>query len=98
MTEAAAPTILEISRATVSAVLVPRIAFDGGFVVRRFAGGTGGRMRPARSTRRPTGPARPHRAQRGLLRARRTALPLPLRAAGSAGDGGDTGGAGLPAA
>ncbi|PWS38557.1 GNAT family N-acetyltransferase [Falsiroseomonas bella] len=37
----AAPTILEIERATLSAVPAPRIAFDGGFVVRSFAGGTG---------------------------------------------------------
>jgi GNAT superfamily N-acetyltransferase len=35
------PTILEIERATLSAVPAPRIAFDGGFVVRSFAGGTG---------------------------------------------------------
>jgi GNAT superfamily N-acetyltransferase len=35
------PTILEIERATLSAVPAPRVAFDGGFVVRSFAGGTG---------------------------------------------------------
>ncbi len=35
------PSILEIERATLSAVPAPRIAFDGGFVVRSFAGGTG---------------------------------------------------------
>jgi GNAT superfamily N-acetyltransferase len=37
----ALPTILEIERATLSAVPAPRVAFDGGFVVRSFAGGTG---------------------------------------------------------
>lgn len=36
-----APDILAIERATLSAVPAPRIAFDGGFVVRSFAGGTG---------------------------------------------------------
>jgi GNAT superfamily N-acetyltransferase len=38
---AGVPTILEIERATLSAVPAPRIAFEGGFVVRSFAGGTG---------------------------------------------------------
>lgn len=37
----APPTILEIERATLSAVPAPRVAFDGGFVARSFAGGTG---------------------------------------------------------
>ena len=37
----APPGILEIERATLSAVPAPRVAFDGGFVVRSFAGGTG---------------------------------------------------------
>jgi GNAT superfamily N-acetyltransferase len=41
MSEHALPGILEIERATLSAVPAPRIAFDGGFVVRSFAGGTG---------------------------------------------------------
>jgi len=35
------PSILEIERATLSAVPAPRVAFEGGFVVRSFAGGTG---------------------------------------------------------
>jgi GNAT superfamily N-acetyltransferase len=35
------PDILAIERATLSAVPAPRIAFDGGFVLRSFAGGTG---------------------------------------------------------
>lgn len=35
------PSILEIERATLSAVPAPRVAFDGGFVIRSFAGGTG---------------------------------------------------------
>lgn len=35
------PDILAIERATLSAVPAPRIAFEGGFVVRSFAGGTG---------------------------------------------------------
>lgn len=35
------PGILAIERATLSAVPAPRIAFEGGFVVRSFAGGTG---------------------------------------------------------
>lgn len=35
------PDILAIERATLSAVPAPRIVFDGGFVVRSFAGGTG---------------------------------------------------------
>lgn len=35
------PSILDIERATLSAVPAPRVAFDGGFVVRSFAGGTG---------------------------------------------------------
>jgi GNAT superfamily N-acetyltransferase len=37
----ARPGVLEIERATLSAVPAPRIVFDGGFVVRSFAGGTG---------------------------------------------------------
>lgn len=41
MNDAALPTVLEIERATLSAVPAPRIVFDGGFVVRSFAGGTG---------------------------------------------------------
>jgi GNAT superfamily N-acetyltransferase len=36
-----APDVLMIERATLSAVPAPRVAFDGGFVVRSFAGGTG---------------------------------------------------------
>lgn len=35
------PSILDIERATLSAVPAPRVAFDGGFVLRSFAGGTG---------------------------------------------------------
>ena len=35
------PGILAIERATLSAVPAPRVAFEGGFVVRSFAGGTG---------------------------------------------------------
>jgi GNAT superfamily N-acetyltransferase len=35
------PDILALERATLSAVPAPRIAFDGGFVARSFAGGTG---------------------------------------------------------
>lgn len=35
------PGILAIERATLSAVPAPRIAFDGAFVLRSFAGGTG---------------------------------------------------------
>ena len=35
------PSILDIERATLSAVPAPRIAFVGGFVARSFAGGTG---------------------------------------------------------
>jgi GNAT superfamily N-acetyltransferase len=35
------PDILAIERATLSAVPAPRIALEGGFVVRSFAGGTG---------------------------------------------------------
>lgn len=35
------PTILAIERATLSAVPAPRIVFEGGFVARSFAGGTG---------------------------------------------------------
>jgi GNAT superfamily N-acetyltransferase len=35
------PTVVEIERATLSAVPAPRILFEGGFVVRSFAGGTG---------------------------------------------------------
>jgi len=37
----ALPGVLEIERATLSAVPAPRVLFDGGFVVRSFAGGTG---------------------------------------------------------
>ena len=37
----ARPGVLEIERATLSAVPAPRVVFDGGFVVRSFAGGTG---------------------------------------------------------
>jgi GNAT superfamily N-acetyltransferase len=39
--DAALPGILAIERATLSAVPAPRIAFDGGFILRSFAGGTG---------------------------------------------------------
>jgi GNAT superfamily N-acetyltransferase len=35
------PSTLDIERATLSAVPAPRIAFDGPFVLRSFAGGTG---------------------------------------------------------
>ena len=35
------PDILAIERATLSAVPAPRVLFEGGFVVRSFAGGTG---------------------------------------------------------
>jgi GNAT superfamily N-acetyltransferase len=35
------PDILAIERATLTAVPAPRIAFEGGFVLRSFAGGTG---------------------------------------------------------
>jgi len=35
------PSVLEIERATLSAVPAPRVAFEGGFVLRSFAGGTG---------------------------------------------------------
>jgi GNAT superfamily N-acetyltransferase len=35
------PSILAIERATLSAVPAPRVAFEGGFVLRSFAGGTG---------------------------------------------------------
>lgn len=41
MNGTALPDILEIERATLSAVPAPRVVFDGGFVVRSFAGGTG---------------------------------------------------------
>ena len=37
----ALPGVLEIERATLSAVPAPRVLFEGGFVVRSFAGGTG---------------------------------------------------------
>jgi GNAT superfamily N-acetyltransferase len=37
----ALPDVLAIERATLSAVPAPRIAFEGGFVLRSFAGGTG---------------------------------------------------------
>jgi GNAT superfamily N-acetyltransferase len=37
----ALPDILAIERATLSAVPAPRVLFDGGFVARSFAGGTG---------------------------------------------------------
>lgn len=37
----ALPSVLAIERATLSAVPAPRIAFEGGFVARSFAGGTG---------------------------------------------------------
>jgi GNAT superfamily N-acetyltransferase len=37
----ARPGVLEIERATLSAVPAPRVVFDGSFVVRSFAGGTG---------------------------------------------------------
>ncbi|WP_270935533.1 GNAT family N-acetyltransferase [Falsiroseomonas oryzae] len=37
----AMPGVLEVERATLTAVPAPRIAFDGGFVLRSFAGGTG---------------------------------------------------------
>ncbi|WP_368415254.1 GNAT family N-acetyltransferase [Falsiroseomonas sp.] len=38
---AARPGVREIERATLSAVPAPRVVFEGGFVVRSFAGGTG---------------------------------------------------------
>ena len=41
MNRDALPSILAIERATLSAVPAPRVAFDGGFVLRSFAGGTG---------------------------------------------------------
>ena len=37
----ARPRLLDIERATLSAVPAPRVVFEGGFVVRSFAGGTG---------------------------------------------------------
>jgi GNAT superfamily N-acetyltransferase len=37
----ARPGVLAIERATLSAVPAPRVVFEGGFVVRSFAGGTG---------------------------------------------------------
>ncbi|WP_328734793.1 GNAT family N-acetyltransferase [Falsiroseomonas selenitidurans] len=39
--EPLAPSILDIERATLTAVPAPILAFDGPFVVRRFRGGTG---------------------------------------------------------
>lgn len=35
------PSVLDIERATLNAVPAPRVAFEGAFVVRAFAGGTG---------------------------------------------------------
>jgi GNAT superfamily N-acetyltransferase len=37
----ALPSLVDIERATLTAVPAPRIAFEGGFVLRSFAGGTG---------------------------------------------------------
>jgi GNAT superfamily N-acetyltransferase len=41
VSEAGLPDVLALERATLTAVPAPRIAFDGPFVLRAFAGGTG---------------------------------------------------------
>lgn len=76
------PAILEIERATLTAVPAPRIAFEGGFVLRSFAGGTGraNAACPLDPTPDPDLPARIERIEgfyaRAGLRARVRSTPL----------------------
>lgn len=70
------PDVLALERATLSAVPAPRTGFDGPFVVRAFAGGTG-RANAASSIDPSPDPGLADRIER--IEARYAALGLPVR-------------------
>lgn len=70
------PDILALERATLTTVPAPRTGFDGPFVVRAFAGGTG-RANAASSLDPAPDPGLPARIER--IEARYVAMGLPVR-------------------